>query len=245
MAVRPAAVGHAAGEAEVDEVGVIVAVLAVEQDVARLDVAMHEAAAGWAASSASASWRGDGDLRTGSGLSGAASSSSALQVRAVDEAHGDEQAASVSPASKIGTTLGWSRPPQAATPQEPLAKTLVLREALGQDLQRDGASQSCVAREIDLTHPAAPDPNAYLIRAERGAVECMSPGSSSVTFDPIPGAYSLLVGRRWQPARGWVPRWRPPVVADQHTRTAALARASVGALARACHAVLRSVRVPM
>ena len=54
------------GQAEVGQVAVLAAVVAVEQDVAGLDVAVHEARARWAASSASATWAAIGDARVGS-----------------------------------------------------------------------------------------------------------------------------------------------------------------------------------
>jgi hypothetical protein len=58
--------------------------------------------------------------------------------------------------------------------QEALAEALILRVALRQHLQRDRTPQPGIAREIDLTHPGAPDLGSDLVDAELSAVEGVS-----------------------------------------------------------------------
>ena len=116
----------------------IVVALQIEQDVARLDVAVHEAVL---VGRVERLGELAGDLVARSG-SAARLQQQRLQVDAVDEAHGDEQApvdlARFVDRDDVGMVQARRQPRLS---QQPLAKALVLREALGQDLQRDGASQ--------------------------------------------------------------------------------------------------------
>ena len=164
-------VGAVAGvrEPEVGEVGVIAVALLVEQDVARLDVAVHQPAPVGGVERFG-DLRGDGDGPLGAERS--AGSQQGLEVGAVDVAHRDEQ-----PAIDLAGVVDGDdvrvvearRQPRLV--QEPLAEALVLREALGQHLERHRAAQTHVAREVDLAHAAPSDPLPDLVDAEHGPFE--------------------------------------------------------------------------
>ena len=113
-----------------------------------------------------------GDRHGPLGPEWSAGSQHRLEVGAVDVAHGDEQ-----PAIGLARVVDGDdvrvvearRQPRLV--QEPLAEALVVREALGQHLERHRASEAHVAREVDLAHAAPPDPLPDLVDAEHGPFE--------------------------------------------------------------------------
>ncbi len=138
-----------------------------------------------------------------------------LQVDPIDVAHRDKQAP-VGLARVVDRDHVWviQARRQPRLPQQPLAETLVQREALGQHLQRDRAPQPGIAREIDLAHPAAPDPGSHLVDPDRRALERMSVTHRplpSPARQPIPEALRLRPSPRWQAGYRWASPRRPPL----------------------------------
>jgi hypothetical protein len=148
----------------------ITVALLVEQHVARLDVAMHEAALMGGVERLRDL---TGDRHRPLGGQRCAVAHQGPQIEAVDVAHRDEQAAvelaGVIDRNHIGV-IEARRQPRLA--QEPLAEALVLREPRRQHLQGDRAVKPRIASEIHLAHAAPPDPRPDLIDAQQRPIEC-------------------------------------------------------------------------
>jgi hypothetical protein len=143
------------GEPEVGEVDVVGRVgpgTAVEQDVGWLHVAMHEAARVRRVERAR-HLRDDADgLREAqrAGLEPLA------QVPTLHVAHGDEQQAICLAGLVDRHDVGVvDRRRQLRLAQEALAERLIVGEAGGEQLQRNGPPQPAILREVDHAHAAA------------------------------------------------------------------------------------------
>ena len=155
MTVGRPTVGDALRQPEVGEVDVLAAVLAVEEDVRRLHVAVDEPAS-------MRRVQGVGDLARDRDrarrLQRALAPEERLEVRALDEAHRDEQAI-VGLAGLVDRhhvrMVERRRDPRLA--QEALAKARVLRVALGEELERHAALEPRIEGAVDLPRPPAPD----------------------------------------------------------------------------------------
>ena len=155
MTVGRPTVGDALRQPEVGEVDVLAAVLAVEEDVRRLHVAVDEPAS-------MRRVQGVGDLARDRDrarrLERALAPEERLEVRALDEAHRDEQAI-VGLAGLVDRhhvrMVERRRDPRLA--QEALAKARVLRVALGEELERHAALEPRIEGAVDLPRPPAPD----------------------------------------------------------------------------------------
>jgi hypothetical protein len=151
LAVGGAALGRALGQAEVGQVAVLAPVAVVEQDVARLHVAVDEAAAMGGVEGVR-DLRGDRDRARR--IERPLAPQQRLEVAAGDVAHRDEQA----PLALTGLVdrdhvrvVEAGREPRLA--QQPL----VGRDARREQLEGDRAAEPEVRRAMDLAHPAAPE----------------------------------------------------------------------------------------
>ena len=150
----------------------ITVALLVQQHVARLDVAVHQAAL-----MGGVERLGElvSDVHHPLGSERRGVSQQRLQVNPIDVAHRDKQAP-VGLARVVHRDHVWvvQARRQPRLPQQPLAEALVQREALRQHLQRHRAPEPGIACEIDLAHAAAPDPRPHVVDPDRGALEWMS-----------------------------------------------------------------------
>ena len=154
VAVTPVDASTMRGEAEVGQVDALVGALALDQDVAGLDVAVDEAAR-----VGGVERRGDlGDH--GGGVLGAhraVGPSSAAQVGAVDQVHGHEQQA-VLLAGVVDRdhvrVADRDRDPRLLA--EAAAEALVGGELRRDDLERDDVVERQVGRLVDDAHPPLP-----------------------------------------------------------------------------------------
>ena len=94
----------------------------------------------------------------------------ALEVLALDEFHDEEQAplGLVDPVDRrdVRVVQARERPGLTAEARDPLA---VVGEILGQDLERDVATEPCVVRAVDLAHSAPAEVGDDLVVGEGGA----------------------------------------------------------------------------
>ena len=148
LAVGGTALGRALRQAEVGQVAVLAPVLAVEQDVAGLDVAMDEAAAVGGVQRI-----GDlgGDRDRPGRVERALAAQQRLQVAAADVAHGDEQA----PVALARLVDRYDVRVVQAGGEARLAQQRLTGRAGREQLERDRPSEPHVQRPVDLAHSAA------------------------------------------------------------------------------------------
>ena len=151
LSIGGSAIGHALRETEVREVAVLPAILPVDQHVRRLDVAMDEPApvrrverVGDLPAERDDPRRLEHPLRP----------QERPEVRPVDVAHRDEQAA-VDLTGLVDRDhvrmVERRREPRLA--KQPLAEALVVGELGGEELERDRPVEAGVAGAVDLAHP--------------------------------------------------------------------------------------------
>ena len=160
---EPARGGHELGEAEVGQV----AVFAGEEDVARLDVAVHEPLGVGGIESASDL---PDKLDRAVGLEPSLPLEQALEIDPLDVAHGDVESAPVLAGVVDGDDVGViDRRGNARLAQKPLAEALVLGEVWGQKLERHLAPQPLVVGAVDDAHTTAADQRLDPIAGKVGA----------------------------------------------------------------------------
>jgi hypothetical protein len=159
--------GQGLHEAEVGEVGVLLVALAGEQDVARLDVAVDEAAAVRRVE------RG-GDLaddgHRAARLERALAADRVQEVGAVDEAHGDvELAVDLARLVDRDHVRVVDRGRQHRLALKALAELAVAREVLGDQLQRHRPLEGDLRGPIDDAHATLAGHAVDLVAGEDGA----------------------------------------------------------------------------
>ena len=161
------------GKPEIGEVGTV----AFEQDVVGLDVAMDDArGVGGVERSGDLAQQPDRFGRRQRPVGG----DPALEVAALDQAHGDDQLAVLLAGVVDGDDVGVVETGgEARLAQEPFAEGLVVGEVAGDHLECHRAVERQVRRPVDDAHPAARDQRVDAVPTESRA-DCRFPHTAVI-----------------------------------------------------------------